>query len=523
MAKEFPKKPGTRFGLQKSFERELEKFYKECFVNFHFFARTSLRIRNKEGAEVPLETNEAQHIIHTALEKQLQDTGKIRAVILKGRQQGVSTYVQGRFFWKLLHNSGLRAFILTHLAESTQSLFGMAKRFVDGLPIYKPMLGKCNQNELYMNDIDCGYKVGTAGSSGVGRGETLQLVHGSEVSYWPKSEEHFAGILQAVPNSQGTEIILESTANQMGNVFYRMVMKAMEPNSGWQLIFVPWYVQKEYSMENEKIKLTEEEDRIKKLYKLNNAQIAWRRHKIEELGDERKFRQEYPSNVHEAFIGDSDKSFITRVEIDKANSENDPIVTDPTAPLIIGIDPAGKGKDDSAYAVRCGRILKECGVFPDTQDTMALVGHICLMINKYKPDRVFIDCGGLGAPIYDRLRERGYSMVRDINFGSRPDDTERYANKRAEMYDQVKRWLNSPPCQIPSDENLRLELALTEWTTNSSGKLLLSPKRDLVKSPNLADAFALTFAEKVLSNILYQNITSMPATKWNPYDLGNKR
>lgn len=523
MAKEFPKKPGTRFGLQKTYEIELERFYKACYQDFHFFSRSSLRIRNKEGSEVPFETNEAQYIIHTALEEQLKETGKIRAVILKGRQQGVSTYVQGRFFWRLLHNNGLRAFILTHLAESTQSLFSMAKRYLEGLPIYKPVLGKCNQNELYMSDIDCGYKVGTAGSAGVGRGETLQLVHGSEVSYWPKSEEHFAGILQAVPNSLGTEIILESTANQMGNVFYRMVMKAMEPNSAWKLIFVPWYVQKEYSMKVDDFKLTPEEENIKKRYKLTKNQMAWRRSKIEELGDERKFCQEYPSNVNEAFLTDSDRSFITRVEIDKASTPDNPIVSEKLDPLVIGIDPAGKGKDKSAYAIRSGRILSECDVFPDTDDTMELVGHISLMINKYDPDRVFIDVGGLGAPIYDRLRERGYSKVRAINFASKPDDIELYANKRAEMYDLMKRWFNAPPCQIPNDDNLRMELALTEWSTNSSGKLLLCPKKDLIKSPNLADAFALTFAETVPSNHGYQKMINMSTNNWNPYDIRNKR
>ena len=450
-----------------------------------------------------------------------------KTYICEGLVSHNSTYVQARFFHHLIHGAGLKAYIITHLSESTKSLFGMTRRFLDNLPLYRPILGCCNVNELYFSDIDCGYKVGTAGSTGVGRGETLQLVHGSECGFWPNSEEHFAGIMQAVPNAPKTEIILESTANQTGNVFYRMCTQAMDKNSEWQLIFLPWYNQKEYASDPpSNFCRTKEEEDLKSSYALNDAQIYWRRKKIEELGDPRKFKQEYPSYLNEAFIVDTAKSFILGTDIDKASTDKNPIVADKTAPMIIGIDPAGKGKDASAYAVRCGRVLREVKEFAKTEDTMMLVGEIGLLINRYDPDRVFIDIGGLGAPIYDRLRERGYRVVHGINFGQRADDVERYANKRAEMYDGIKRWLNDPPCQIPDDDALRMELGLTEMGINSSGKLLLAPKKDLIKSPNLSDAFALTFASSVPSKVLLAHQAPMLNTpnNWNPYsnDLWNK-
>lgn len=157
-------------------------------------------------------------------------------------------------------------------------------------------------------------------------------------------------------------------------------------------------------------------------------------------------------------------------------------------------------------------------------DTMELIGHISRIINRYEPERVFIDVGGLGAPIYDRLRELGYSQVHSVNFQERPDDPGKYANKRAEMYDRIKQWLNDPPSQIPDSDALRMELGLTEWGTNSSGKLLLAPKKDLIKSPNLADAFALTFASNVPSRYLQErmHLNREAQVEWDPFSLDDK-
>lgn len=500
-----------------------KQFYSKCSENFEFFSKKSLKIRDKGGEEKLLIINKAQKLMHEKLESQRSKTGRVRALVLKGRQQGISTAVQARFVWRLIHSRGLKAYILTHLSESTKALFNMTKRYIDGLPLYHPTLGNSNANELIFKDIDAGYKVGTAGSQGVGRGETVQLFHGSEVAYWPNADEHVSGILQAVPERDNTEIILESTANGTGNFFHNMCVEAQDNKNGFELIFIPWTLQTEYSLYGKLESIDDEERELVGRYNLTNGQLLWRRHKIGQLGDVRRFRQEYPMNVNDAFIGDTERSFITYIEIGKANRPSNPIVSDKEAPIIIGIDPA-RGGDDSAYAVRVGRILESCNVFPKRLDSMELVGDISRLINKYNPDRVYIDIGGLGAPIYDRLRERGYHSVRGINFGQRADDPETYSNKRAEMYDRIKRWLNNPPCQLPDNEELIRELTMIEEATNSSGKLQLCPKKDLVKSPNLADAFALTFSDIItMNNNSAQsfgfNRYANASINWNPFNV----
>ena len=87
-------------------------------------------------------------------------------------------------------------------------------------PLIKPITGASNAKELSFPVLDSGYKVGTAGNKGAGRSSTIQYFHGSEVAFWPHAAEHAKGVLQAIPDAPDTEIILESTANGIGNYYH---------------------------------------------------------------------------------------------------------------------------------------------------------------------------------------------------------------------------------------------------------------------------------------------------------------
>ena len=98
-------------------------------ADFCAYAAGCLMIRAKDGAVVPLALNRAQLHIHAELERQRAATGRVRALILKGRHQGCSTYVAGRFYHGATHHEGVRVFILTHEDAATQNLFEMVDRF----------------------------------------------------------------------------------------------------------------------------------------------------------------------------------------------------------------------------------------------------------------------------------------------------------------------------------------------------------------------------------------------------------
>ena len=175
---------------------ELELTRLKLKNDFEFYARNVLTVRSKSGEIKNLLLNKAQRYINDCIEEQKRQTGQVRAIILKGRQQGVSTYVEGRYYWKTTHRNGVRAFILTHEADSTSALFEMVERYHQGAPDFvKPTTGASNAKELIFSKLDSGYKVGTAGNKSVGRGTTIQYFHGSEVAYWPNAAEHAKGIL----------------------------------------------------------------------------------------------------------------------------------------------------------------------------------------------------------------------------------------------------------------------------------------------------------------------------------------
>src|SRR6218665_2193465 len=159
-------------------------------TDFAHYAAKCLKIRAKDGRIVPMKMNSAQTYIHARLEEQLITTGRVRALILKGRQQGCSTYVQARFYWKVTHRRGVRAFILTHLDDASRGIYGMVQRFFENCPApVRPQAARLSSREMLFGKLDSGYAVGTAKSSGVGRAQTLQYFHGSEVAYWAQDRK----------------------------------------------------------------------------------------------------------------------------------------------------------------------------------------------------------------------------------------------------------------------------------------------------------------------------------------------
>jgi hypothetical protein len=475
-----------------------------------FYARNCLRIRTKAGKVEPFAFNRAQRYIHERLEAQKAATGRVRALILKGRQQGCSTYVGARYYHATTWAKGRRTFILTHEDAATQNLFEMVNRYHEHCPPYvRPSTGAANAKELFFDKLDSGYKVGTAGTKGVGRSSTIQLFHGSEVAFWPHAETHAAGVLQAVPDVEGTEVILESTANGLGNFFHQKWSDAERGIGDFIAVFVPWFWQEEYRKELPAgFEMDAEEVDYAALYGLSPEQMAWRRNKIAELKDPALFKQEYPATAAEAFQMSGHDSYITPALIAAARKR----VCDESGPLVIGLDPARYGDDASAMARRRGRRVSKVERRYKLS-TMECAGWAKQVIDTEKPARMFVDVGGLGAGVYDRLVEMGYGeVVRPINFGGKPleppklDDDGREIpgplNRRAEMYMLSKEWLEDVAgADIPDDDALQTDACCPGYKYDSTTRLQIESKDDIRRrgsaSPDGWDAVALTFAEPV--------------------------
>lgn len=491
--------------------------------DFEFFARNCLFIRTKSGAVVPFKLNAAQRRLHENLEAQRLSRGLVRAIIVKGRQLGASTYIQGRFYWRLWGGRGLKAFILTHEQDATDNLFAMAQRFHNEFPAgLRPPTKAANAKELAFADNDCSYAVATAGSKGVGRSATLQLFHGSEAAFWPNAETHIDGAFQAIADEPGTERLIESTGNGIGNVFQRRCAAAMRGDSDEELVFMPWFWGEDYQREcpndwappAKRNKDTQSWDEYARSHKLTWEQLYWAYCKNKDMAtaisepDDTpcwKFRQEYPATADEAFQS-SGNSFIPAQKVALARKAK--VVG--VGPLIIGVDPA-RSVDKTGVIDRCGRRLGEriCERWDD-QDTMVVAGKVVALIRKWRPAAVNIDVGGLGAGIYDRLVELGFGrVVNAVNFGSSPlgigpTGDELYANRRAEMWDLKRDWYDSTGgVQVPDDDVFHADETCVSWGASqtrhtSNNELVLEPKDKIRErlgfSPDLGDAAALTFA-----------------------------
>lgn len=472
-------------------------------ADFPSYAAAYLKIRTKAGSIEPLELNDAQRLIHRKLQAQLQRTGKVRAIILKGRQQGASTYIGARFYWKASLHIGKRVAVMTHEQDATDALFGMVERFHEHVPPgLKPETRAANAKELIFGDLDSGYTVATAGNKSAKRGHTIQFFHGSEVAFWPNAADHMAGIGQAVPDEPGTEIVLESTAKGLGNMFHLACMKAMAGESEYELIFVPWFMEAKYRRPvPEGFVLTAEEREYQELHALDLEQMAWRRNKIQSdlAGDEIKFMEEYPATPQEAFQAEKRETLIKVADVVAARRY---VFPEPAyGPLVLGVDPARFGGDRTAMVWRRGREVVRVQT-KQNLSTMQIVGLIVKAIKEDKVRRVFVDVIGLGAGIVDRLWEMGYNrQVVAVNVANVATEPQRFHRLRDELWCRLRDWLAERPVSIPDHDAVAQDILQPGFGYHSSGAIRVESKDQIrergAPSPDIADALCLTFAEDV--------------------------
>jgi hypothetical protein len=278
---------------------------KRLFEDFDYYASKALKIRTKDGEIVNLKLNEAQKRLLEMVKAQHEAEGKVRVVILKARQMGLSTAVGGYMYWWTSQRPAQKALVVTHHSDSTKALFDMTRRYYDNTPdALKPVTRYSSRKEINFAKLDSGYAVATAGGESVGRGDTVTVAHLSELAFWPKNtaKDILNGILQAIPSRPNTCVFVESTANGVSGEFYNLWRGAVEGTNGFIPVFLPWFIQEEYrETAPEGFERTHEEERLAELHSLDDEQLMFRRRKIAQNGID-LFKQEYPSTPEEAFL-----------------------------------------------------------------------------------------------------------------------------------------------------------------------------------------------------------------------------
>lgn len=221
--------------------------------------------------------------------------------------------------------------------------------------------------------------------------------------------------------------------------------------------------------------------------------------------------------VYGEFPAVGDGQFISGVVVDDAFKRKK--YDDPTANIVIGVDPARSGADSTVIVVRKGRDLVAIKRYKG-EDTMEIVGRVIDAIREYQPALTVIDEGGLGYGVLDRLTEQRYK-VRGVNFGWKAKNPITWGNKRAEMWGAMRDWLKT--ASIKPDRQLKVDLTGPMEKPNSAGTIFLEGKKEMkargLASPDAADALAVTFAYPVASREFKEKIqnrsyaTNIP-TSW---------
>lgn len=270
----------------------------ENLEDARYFTETFLHIIDKDRKKVPFLFNPPQNKYY--------DNKTHFDLILKARKEGFSSLIEALFLHACLFGENVRAVILSHEMESTERHFDRVRFYLDTMGFkdtkFVVDLDKDSSRQLVFPQTNSSYWIGTAGSRSFGRGDDITHLHLSEVAHYQHQEVLTSALEACVPNAYR---VMETTANGVGELFYRLWKEASDPHSGspWKPHFFSWFEDPTNSLDVPlNFRLTDAERKLKNRYNLKDQQIAWYRSKRAGMADKSLLPQEYPSDAEEAFI-----------------------------------------------------------------------------------------------------------------------------------------------------------------------------------------------------------------------------
>lgn len=301
---------------------------------------THLRIADKGGRDVSFRHNDAQAILLNFFARCAHERVRPAVLVPKLRQGGISTKVQADVFARAVNSAkaGVRfnAGTVAHIEESAKFIFGITRKFEASLPrewrlpLESKQQGRMEWRKTFGFIQIASAKLGDA----LFKGPPLNAFHGSEVANWADAgldaSKGFTSAMGALVPGPDSIIVLESTAKGRDAFFHRKVMRAREGRGELQLVFLPWFLAREYTLtwrefraarRNENLperfeRTPEERDLAAELRNvvvepgqewfryavdLTDEQLIWRRSQIELLEGIETFRRYYPATLEECF------------------------------------------------------------------------------------------------------------------------------------------------------------------------------------------------------------------------------
>ena len=224
--------------------------------DFEFWCATCATVRDKvTGRNIKLVLNAPQRRVLAELERQRKSGQGLRMVLLKARQWGGSTLVLMYMAWiQIVLRKNWNSLICGHKRNTSSAIKGMYSKLLryypkeyleEGKPLRFKTFEGSSQTQL-IEPRDCLVIMGSSYSEDAVRGYDVAMAHLSEVAFWAQSAHHDPfDIIRSVDGTillgDLSMIVLESTANGMGNFFHSQWLDACNGRSDKQPVFVPWH------------------------------------------------------------------------------------------------------------------------------------------------------------------------------------------------------------------------------------------------------------------------------------------
>ena len=267
-------------------------------------------IRDRDGFLRPLIPNKLQVEIFTEMLAQAVAGLPIRIIVLKSRKMGASTFTQALFYFLAKYFLNANCQTLAHTDESTADIFDISVRMYVEDPQWrvKPDRPATHQISFLDHGSDCSIRTG--GGQWAASGANRNFVTLSEMGKWQgeplRLRAGIQSILNSVPNSPFSVVVIESTANMLDDSgeFKGRCKRAETGESNYGFVFSPWFDEPTYTVPGVAIVgYDDEEIKLKAQFELSDAQLVWRRRKIADEcnGEVVFFHQDYPSTPEDAW------------------------------------------------------------------------------------------------------------------------------------------------------------------------------------------------------------------------------
>lgn len=336
-----------------------------CRHDFEYWCLTCCTIRHKTlGRDVPFVLNKPQKRVAAIFEEDRRAGRPIRVIMLKARQWGGSTLVLAYMAW--LQSCICRnwnSIICSQVKDTSSVIRGMYTKLLENYPPHlwegdEPPRFRAFEGSRNVREIagrGCRVTVSSIENQDSVRGSDFAMAHLSETAFWRPTPSHtpedlVRAVCASVALAPNTMVVMESTANGVGNFFHREWQRCCDNGGDKRPVFVPWFEIEAYMLpvdnpEEFAASLTPYELMLRDKG-CSLEQINWYRHKLREYPSHSQMMAEFPTTPEEAFSNTGSGIFAAE-HVERLRRDcSDPLAVGELSAVVLSDDDLRRCRED---------------------------------------------------------------------------------------------------------------------------------------------------------------------------------